>query len=132
MVMEMTASLQDAKDLAEFVALLRAESGDSYKTLGAKIGISHSTLHRLENGGNADDDTLDKIADYAGVTREWLYKLAKGIPARPRYSRAVSLLIAILEQAPEDVQEETLTLARALIESRKKKAAQSNSQLAKG
>lgn len=114
-------NLHDARSLGEFLERLKAESGDSNSTLAAKIGVAGSTISRLINDEvKPDDDTLDKIADYAGVTRAWLYELAKGIPSRPRYSRTVSLLAALVEQAPPDVQEDVLALARTLIERRKK------------
>lgn len=114
--------LHNAQTLSEFIELLKSEQGDSDHTLAAKIGVSPNTINRLRRGAKADDATLDKIADYAGVTRAWLYELAKGIPARPRYSRAVSMLIALLESAPPDVQENVLVMARALVEKQKKKS----------
>jgi len=114
-------SLYDTSNLSEFIALLKSEQGDSDHTLGAKIGIAANTVNRLRHGAKADDDTLDKIAIYAGVTREWIYSLAKGTQVRPRYSRETSLLIALLEDAPSDIREEVLVLARALIGNRKKK-----------
>lgn len=115
-------NITDAETLAEFIESLKVEQGDSNATLAAKMGVSSTTIHRLLHGGKADDETLDKIADYAGVTRNWLYALAKGIPARPKYSRTVSMLAALLEQAPPDIQESVLVMARALVESRKKKS----------
>lgn len=123
----MPKELYEAATLAEFIQLLKTEQGDSNRSLGAKIGVSGSTIHRLLRGvAAADDETLDKIADYAGVSRDWLYKLAKGIPSRPKYSRTVSMLIALLEQAPPDIQEIMLVQARALIENRKKKSAKND------
>jgi transcriptional regulator with XRE-family HTH domain len=116
-------NLHEAENLAEFVALLKSEQGDSNATLGAKMGVSSTTIYRLLHGENADDDTLDRIADYAGVTRTWLYALAKDMPTRPRYSRVVSMLAALLEEAPPDIQEDVLALARTLIDRRKKLAA---------
>lgn len=115
--------LHEAKSLQEFVELLKLEQGDSNASLGAKIGVAGTTIYRFLHGERADDETLDKIADYAGVTRDWLYALAKGTAVRPKYSRAVAMLAALLEQAPPDIQEDVLAMARALIESRKKKAA---------
>ncbi len=120
-------NLHEAKNLAEFIELLKTERGDSNATLGAKIGVAGSTISRLIHAEvKADDDTLDKIADYAGVTRSWLYELAKGIPARPRYSRTVSMLAALLEQAPPEIQEAVLIMARALVEDQKKKSKRQN------
>jgi len=119
----MANELYAANNLAEFMELLKAEHGDSNATLAAKISIGSTTIYRLLHGGAADDTTLDKIADYAGVTRDWLYKLAKGIPARPKYSRTVSMLFAVIEQAPDDIAETMLIQARALVASRKKKGA---------
>ncbi len=116
-------NLNEAESLAQFVEMLKAEQGDSYTTLGAKTGIAGSTLHRIINGGKADDETLDKIADYAGVTRAWLYELAKGLPGRPRYSRTVAMLASLLEQAPPEIAEIMLVQARALIKNREKKPA---------
>jgi transcriptional regulator with XRE-family HTH domain len=116
----MANDLHDAQNLAQFIEMLKSEQGDSNATLAAKIGLSSATVHRLLHGGKADDETLDKIADYAGVTRDWLYALAKGTSVRPRMSRPVSLLVALLEDAPPDIQEDVLTIARALKERRKK------------
>lgn len=118
----MASSFPEVQSIAEFLELLRTEQGDSYETLSKKIRVSASTLHRLEHGGKADDPTLDKIADYAGVTREWLYALAKGTAVRPKYSRTVSLLAALLEEAPPDIAEIMLIQARALIQDRKKQS----------
>lgn len=113
--------LYEAHTLAEFVHLLKTEQGDSYASLSAKIGVGASTLHGIIQGKKADDETLDKIATFAGVTRDWLYALAKGTTVRPRYSPTVSMLAALLEQAPPDIQESVLVMARALVENRKKK-----------
>jgi hypothetical protein len=118
-----TENLHEAENLAEFIELLKAEQGDSNATLGNKMGIGGTTVYRLLHGGKADDDTLDKIADYAGVTRTWMYALAKDMPTRPRYSRVVSMLAALLEEAPQDIQEDVLALARTLIDRRKKQSA---------
>jgi len=133
--MENRVELHEAKSLSEFLALLRAENGDSFASLARKIGVSASTLYSLENEGSPKDVTLDKVATYAGVTREWLYALAKGTEVRPRYSRTISLLATLLEEAPPDVAEEILVVARALIAARKKQSAkgeQKNGNLAPG
>ena len=120
--------LYEASTLAEFVSLLKAEQGDSYSTLAAKAGIAAATLHRLVAGNNADDSTLDKLSQYAGVKREWLYALAKGTEVRPRYSRTVSMLAALLEEAPPDIAEMMLIQARALVAARKKQSAKIQQQ----
>src|SRR5262245_47571009 len=111
--------LHEAKTLAEFVEYLKLEHGLSNVTLGEKVGVSSSTIHRMVHGEKADDATLDALAEYAGVTRKWIYNLAKGIDPRPRFSPTVMLLASLLEDAPEELTQDVLTMARALIKSRK-------------
>jgi len=83
--------LYEATTLAEFVRLLKEEHGDSYATLGDKVGVSGSTLHRIAQGGTADDKTLDMLVEYANVPRTWVYELAKGIKTRAQQTFFVRL-----------------------------------------
>lgn len=119
--MAMNSDPYSAKNLAELLTLLKAERGHSNDSLAEEIGISSTTIYRLLHGGKADDSTLDTIAAYIGVTRDWMYSLAKGTSVRPRYSPTVTAIAALLDQAPADIQEDAFAIIRALIDSRKKK-----------
>ena len=63
--MQTNQALHEAENLAEFIEILKAEQGDSNATLGTKIGVAGTTIFRLLHGAKADDETLDKIADYS-------------------------------------------------------------------
>lgn len=112
--------LAEAATIAELVKALKEEGGDSYASLSAKSGINASTLHRMAHGKQVGDTTLDRLADYAHMTREYVYSLAKGLREPRRRSTSVALVAAILEEFPAEVQELFLVQARAYADLRKK------------
>lgn len=123
--------LYEATTLAEFVRLLKEEHGDSYATLGDKVGVSGSTLHRIAQGGTADDKTLDMLVEYANVPRTWVYEMAKGIKTRAQYSRITMLIASLVEQMPPDMQDAFLAQAKAVVDTRKRKEDESRRELKK-
>lgn len=115
------SNLLEAKSVAEFIELLKAEQGDSYASLGDKVGVDGSTLHRLVNSSRkADDDTLDKLAEYANVPRQWLYRIAGKPVERPRYSAITMTIANIIERLEPEDQESVLAMVDTLARSRKK------------
>jgi len=121
--MQIMATVYDASSLAELVQMLKDEGGYSNDSLGMRIGVGSTTIFRILQGRRVDDETLDKIAVYARVTREWIYELVHGINLRTRHPPLVEQLAALLDDAPEDIQELFLIQARLIIASRKKQNA---------
>jgi transcriptional regulator with XRE-family HTH domain len=93
-MMQIMPNLYEATTLAELMDILKSEQGDSDAGLAKKMGLSPNTVNRVRRGFRADDATLDKIADHIGVSRDWVYGLAKGISARPKHPRPVSMLVS--------------------------------------
>jgi transcriptional regulator with XRE-family HTH domain len=120
--------LSEAEDLVSFLKLLKEEQGDSFRSLEAKTGIASSSLARISHGGKADDATLDKLADYAGVSREYMYQLAKGLKPSRRRSPVVALVAALLEELPQDIQDAFLIQARAYADIVKKRSQKSDKE----
>lgn len=56
------------------LSALRADSGLSQNTLAGILGLAVSTLSRMESGEmvNPTIDTVERLAGFYGVTREWL------------------------------------------------------------
>jgi len=44
------------------------EEGISTRVVAGKTGISHTTVHRILNGGNADIPTINALCDWLGVS----------------------------------------------------------------
>lgn len=61
---------------------IRKENGISLKKMGEIIGVAESTMSLYENGKRQPDyDTLSKIADYFGVTTDYLLGREDKLPA---------------------------------------------------
>src|SRR4051794_6408767 len=98
-------NLSEAQNLADLVAYLKEEQGDSDASLGEKIGLGAATIYRLRTGGQADDESLRKLAAYSGLRYEWILRLAKGLHADSGHSPLVTVVADLLEQLPADIQE---------------------------
>src|SRR5215472_828390 len=101
----MANSIYDAKTIDELLNRLREERSLSYREMAAQLKVSHATVNALARGQyRPDPETLDKLATFAGLTREFVYELAYGIKMHGTFSRKVTELATMLEAAPEDVQ----------------------------
>ena len=56
---------------------LRKEHGVTQDTLAAHLGVSPQAVSKWENGSYPDGDLLPKIADFFGVSIDYLYGRAK-------------------------------------------------------
>ena len=56
---------------------LRKEYGVTQDTLAAHLGVSPQAVSKWENGSYPDGDLLPKIADFFGVSIDYLYGRAK-------------------------------------------------------
>ena len=58
------------------IRALRKAKGITMKQLGAVLGLAESTISQYETGKRDPDfDTISKIADYFGVSLEYLLNL---------------------------------------------------------
>lgn len=60
--------------VSDRLRVLMALNGETKTILSQKSGISMSTLRRIDDTDTARLDVLAVLADYYGVTVEWLYK----------------------------------------------------------
>lgn len=117
----MANNVYDSKTIPDLLSFLLEDRRLTYRELAEGIGISSSAVSDLVNGNKkASPETLDKLAAFAGLTREFVYELAFGIRAHPGYSRLVAEVAALLEKSPEDVQQLAAAAVEAIIATRKK------------
>lgn len=57
---------------------LRKEHNVTQETLAAHLGVSPQAVSKWENGSYPDGDLLPKIADFFGVSIDYLYGKGKG------------------------------------------------------
>lgn len=61
------------KIFAERLKALRAEKNISMRQLGKVVGLDHKSIWQYENGiSEPKQETLIKLADYFGVTTDYL------------------------------------------------------------
>ena len=108
------SSLGGVRSLPEFIEVLNRN--ESYEAIAQKTGIGATTLRRAAAGQQVSPDTLDRLAEYAGVTRERVYSIAYGLslPKRISPTETVELVARILEGLPPEVQRLFLTQVRAV------------------
>ena len=119
----MTKTIYDSKTLAEIVSFILDEQHLSYRQLAKKLGVSQTTIGNLLHAvSRPDPDTLDKLAAFSGLTREFLYELSYGVHMHPNYTRLAAEVAALIQSAPEDVQQLAAASVQAIIASRQKQA----------
>jgi transcriptional regulator with XRE-family HTH domain len=105
--------------VAKRVARLRAARGESLRDAAARIGVSHTTIARIEKGEtpSSSHTTLAKIATGYGVTSEWLIT-GKGA-ASPLEQAVVAdvagYVTTIVELAREGVDPSALSMYSPLL-----------------
>lgn len=66
-------------DFGETLKKLRKNNGFTQKELGSYLGLSKAVISKYENGmGYPTLDVLVRIADYFGVTTDYMLGVAKG------------------------------------------------------
>ena len=85
----------DLSELGAYIARHRQERGLTQEALGEAVGVSDTTILRLERGdfGRPDPDKLTRIAHALGLEAEDLFALARytagdGLPGFGPYLRA--------------------------------------------
>ena len=67
------------RDFGENLKQLRKSRGMTQEELGAKVGLSKAVVSKYENGmGYPSFDVLVRIAQYFGVTTDYLLGVARG------------------------------------------------------
>lgn len=101
--------------------LLKACSlrGKSPSAVAKEIGISKSTVTIWKNGSSPSDISVQKLADYFGVTKEVLLgePAPKAAEAAPEPSGDLERLAAALAQLNEEGREKLLDYAADLVAS---------------
>ena len=89
----------------------------------SELNLSNATATKWKSGAIPRDTTLKKIADYFGVTVDYLLGNTeikeKSSPTEPELGEGEKALIELFRQIPEDKQELVLEMIRVAIESRK-------------
>ncbi len=122
-MLRLMKSIFEAKNLAEVMQWLKEEHNYSNEQLAERIGdIGQTTIWRLLHGEIPvpEPKTLDQIAQYAHVPREWLYGLAYNLQERPVYSKRALAVLGMLESLSEETQENFFVQVRAVVDRRKK------------
>ena len=60
-------------ELYEQISKIRKQKEISQEELAEKVGVSRQAVSKWENGSYPDGDLLPKIADYFGVSIDYLY-----------------------------------------------------------
>ncbi len=95
------------------------EEGISTRVVAGKTGISHTTVHRILNGGNADIPTINALCDWLGVSvsdvmddnagqSSIAQKIAIIISAEPKLGKLLAELADQVEKGeidPSDVED---------------------------
>ena len=116
----MSISVSNATTLVELIEALKGDTM-SNAALADKMGVGATTVHRMLNGFAVSDTVLEHVANYAGLSRERVFSLAKGLRSvvEPvRFSPTVETLARVVEKLPSDLQELLLIQARALSDAR--------------
>ncbi len=118
-------SIYESTSIADVIGFLKESANLSNARLAEQMGLSKATVQRLGTMHKAEDhrpepEMLDKLAAYSGVPREWLYEMAYKIETRRQYSKTISAIAELLEQAPADLQQMFLAQVRAALDARKK------------
>jgi transcriptional regulator with XRE-family HTH domain len=71
-------------DLSYRIKNIRKEKGLTQAEFGALMGVRQGTINKYESGRIPDLSILKKIADYGGVTVEWLLHGEKAGPPQLR------------------------------------------------
>jgi transcriptional regulator with XRE-family HTH domain len=116
----MPNSIYSAQNLGEFIELFKDQSGLPFEKIAERLKISESTLYRIRRGNEVDRTTVDRIADMAHVSREWLYEIAFKTDPYKQYPPIVTGLAELVAAQPPDFQEEIDSVIRTMIALRKK------------
>ena len=103
---------------------LRKKNHKTQEEMAALIGVTRGAYGNIENGKREPDfKTLSKLADYFGVSVDWLIGRDKQSTPPDELSAGESSLLRIFRELNEEGQEKLLDLADDLIQSGKYKNA---------
>jgi len=110
------------KELADFLTRCCQERGLSYRSLSVKAGLSPSTMHNIiKSKYRPNVSTLNMLADYLGVKREYLWQMA-GLLEDMDYSTEttfsdpqVRFHFAQVDKLPKEKRNVILSVIEALI-----------------
>ena len=96
---------------------LRKLQGLSMKELGVKLGLAECTISLYESGKREPDNaTLVRIADFFGVTVDYLLGRDEKTPSDEDLSESEKLLLELFNRVPEEKQAVLLQLIRTALE----------------
>jgi transcriptional regulator with XRE-family HTH domain len=111
---ETSMTNEQAKRIGRMIATARRNRGWSLRRFSVEVGISHSSLQKLERGEYTErPDWLIRIADTLGIDPERITRvagpqIAANLPGMRTYFRAKYELsqddIDVVERAVEDIQ----------------------------
>lgn len=102
---------------------LCAKHKKSKSKVAEEIGLSRASAYGWTNGALPSDVNLQKIADYFGVTVEYLKGEKQEIkisPEEPKLTEGEKMLLSLFRQIPEERQPEALELLRVALKMQKK------------
>lgn len=96
---------------------LCADLGKSANNVAQQLGIASASVNGWKNGAAPRNSTLRKIADYFGVSVDYL--LGNEEPhssEEPKLSEGEEMLLDLFRRIPEDKQELILQMIRVAVE----------------
>jgi len=112
---------QKNKEIAQYITDRCNESKLSYRSLSVKAGLSISTVHNIVSGKSRPNVfSLNSLADYLGVKREFLWRLAGLMEAEEMQSDGVKdprlqLYITQIDKMPSQKKEAVIRIIETLI-----------------
>lgn len=99
------------------ICYLRKEKGITQQKLATEIGVAKSTICQYEKGARTpDNETLIKIADFFGVSVDWLLRFDEKNKIHERYNRLQDLERETIENATTETEKTLLSLFNSLPE----------------
>ncbi|MGD0165907.1 MAG: helix-turn-helix transcriptional regulator [Gaiellaceae bacterium] len=101
--------------------LTRKQRGLSLRDVAEEIGVSPSTLSRVERGAAPDLATLNKLIDWLGIDRSAVFH------SRPAAPKTVPRQVEVLLRADKNIDPKTATTLAKIFETAYKEMTTGNS-----